>query len=190
MRCCLGIYGIDHFIKFQNLQHQCLFCCIFCCKNLRSLCISAILRIFLEDGLDTHDRIKDIRSCISLKRCKAVHIKDIILGCLIGKISILNGSKTDFRRCLSCIRLLYCTVVHNLLIHLFVNLTDQILKTHHTAFSCLERLAVLSIHRTKSEEFQLGLRSYNSCLLCTAEYLDKMKFLTFIHNIDHFIRLI
>ena len=148
---------VDHLGSFRCMKHfrmelDCikLFCCIFCCKNLRSLCISAILRIFLEDGLDTHDRIKDIRSCISLKRCKAVHIKDIILGCLIGKISILNGSKTDFRRCLSCIRLLYCTVVHNLLIHLFVNLTDQILKTHHTAFSCLERLAVLSIHRTKT----------------------------------------
>ena len=54
----------------------------------------------------------------------------------------------------------------------------------NTAFSCLKRLTIFSVHCTKSKECKFCLRFYNSCLLRTTEYLHKMQFLTLINNID------
>ena len=189
MRSCLFIYIIDHFIEFHHLKHQRLLCIILS-RSDRSIKNSAILSIFLENRLNSNDRIKNIRSCISFERCESVNIKDIVLRSLVRKISVLNCCKSYFFRCTSCIFFLYCTVVHDLLIHLVIDLTDQILKTHNTAFSSLKRLTVFSVHCTKSKECKFCLRLYNSCLLRTAEYLNKMQFLTFIYNIDHLIRII
>ena len=50
--------------------------------------VSAIFFIFIENGFDPHNRIKDIWTSISLKGSEFVQIKNIILGCLIGKVSI------------------------------------------------------------------------------------------------------
>ena len=189
MRSCLFIYIIDHFIEFHYLKHQRLLCIILS-RSDRSVKNSAILSIFLEDRLNSNDCIKNIRSCISLKGSKSVNIKDIILRSLVRKISVLDRCKSNFFCCTSCIFFLYCTVVHDLLIHLIINLTDQILKTHNTAFSCLKRLTIFSVHCTKSKECKFCLRFYNSCLLRTTEYLHKMQFLTLINNIDHLIWII
>ena len=42
----------------------------------------------------------------------------------------------------------------------------------------------------ETEEFQFCFRTYNTCFFRTSETLDKVKFLTFIYNIDYFIWMI
>mgnify|MGYP000069129733 CR=1 FL=1 len=50
--------------------------------------------IFVQNGLDPHDGIQDIRAGISLKGGKSVNIKNIVFGCLIGQISVLDSSQS------------------------------------------------------------------------------------------------
>ena len=63
-------------------------------------------------------------------------------------------------------------------------------QTHHAAFSGLERLSIFSVHRSEAKERKLCILAHDSGLLRAAEYLDKMKFLTLVNHIDHFIRMI
>ena len=90
MRCCLlkGIF--HHCAKPCNLQHQCLLGFTDCLLQNRFLQAAALLLILIQNRFDPDNRIKDVGTCVSLEGGKLVNIKDIILGCLIGKITILD----------------------------------------------------------------------------------------------------
>ena len=151
--------------------------------------VSACFHITGQDGFDTNDCIKDVRTCISFKRSESVYIEYIVFCCLVGEVSVFDRSHSDHLRCCFCLFFRYGTVLCDLFIHLFCDLADQVLKTHNAAFSCLKRLAVFSVHGTKTKEGKLGLRFYKTGLSCAAEDLDKMKLLTFVNNVKDLIRL-
>ena len=85
----------------------------------------------------------------------------------------------------------YCKEgTHDLAIHFFVDLFDQVFQTHNAAVTCLERLSVFAVHRAEAKEGKSGIILYQFCLLCTAETLDKVQFLTFIYHVEDLIRMI
>ena len=63
------------------------------------------------------------------------------------------------------------------------------LQTHNTALTCLERTTVLAVHRTEAQEDHRRIFFDDARLLRHTEYLDKMKLLALVHNIDVVIRL-
>ena len=67
---------------------------------------------------------------------------------------------------------------------------NQIRQTHHPTGSCLKRLSILSIHRSKSNKRQFRIFRNNSRFLCTSEYLYEMQLLTFICHINDLIWMI
>ena len=94
---------LDHTSKSTELKHQVLLAAVRCRKDLTCFKISACFHITVQDGFDTNDCIKDVRTCISLERGEAVYIKNIILGSLIGKIAIFNCCQTYNLSSISCI---------------------------------------------------------------------------------------
>ena len=152
--------------------------------------VSACFHITVQDGFDTNDCIKDVRTCISLERGEAVYIKNIILGSLIGKIAVFDCGKSYDLGSILCIFIFYTAILHDLTIHFLINICDQIFQTHNAAFSCLKRLAVFSVHGTKTKEGKLGLRFYKTGLSCAAEYLYEMHALTLIRQVNNGIRVV
>ena len=61
----------------------------------------------------------------------------------------------------------------------------QIFQTHNAAISCLKRFAVFSVHGTESDMGQFHIRSDESGLSCTAEYLYEMHALTLIRQVNN-----
>ena len=80
-------------------------------------------------------------------------------------------------------------IFRDLFKHLLVDLTDQVFQTHHTAFTCFKCMTIFSVYGTKSQEYKIQIITDDLCLSCTAEYLFKVKRLSFIHNIDNLIRI-
>ena len=78
VRCNLLIHCVHHIVEPQRLKHESLFIFILRRKYLKSFQTSSALLVFVQDRLDTDDRIEDIRSCIPLKRSKPVNIKDVV----------------------------------------------------------------------------------------------------------------
>ena len=189
MRCFFFESILNGTSEFCQLQHKVLLACIDSRKDFSCFKISAFFFITIENGFDTNDRIQDIRTCISFEGSKTINIKHIIFGCLIGQVTIFDCRKSYNLRCFFCILIFDTSVLDNLMEHLFVNICDEIFQTHNTALSCFERFSVFSIHGTKSKERKFRLRFYKSGLSCTAEYLNEMKFLTFVYYIKNFIRI-
>ena len=57
-------------------------------KDLAILCIFTGIAVFLSDGVDSRDRVENIRTCISLKGSKSVDIEDIVLCGLVREIAV------------------------------------------------------------------------------------------------------
>ena len=114
--------------------------------------------ILVQNRLDTNDGVKDVWSRISLKRGEPVNIKDVILACLIGEVTVLDGCKRDhlrglLRLFLTDLKVLFCLLVlRDLFEHFLVHTLKQILQTHNAALTGLKRLAILAVHRAESEE--------------------------------------
>ena len=125
---------------------------------------------------------------VFLKGCKAVNIKDVIFGRLVGKISVFDCGKSYDLGSIFASLSLHCDSPRSCDTFL-INVCDQVLQTHNTAFSCLKRFTVFSIHGTETKEGKLGLRIYKTGFSCAAEYLDKGELLTFVYNIKDLIRL-
>lgn len=79
VRCSLLVYCVDHVVELQHLEHQRLLIDVHRRKDLKAFQASAVLLILVQDGFDPDDRIEDIRSRVSLKGGKSVHIKNVIL---------------------------------------------------------------------------------------------------------------
>ena len=126
---------------------------------------------------------------MSLKGNEAVHIKHIILGRLVGKIPVLEGSQTYLCRCLLGLLLLHSAVFHNPGKHRAVNIPDQVLQAHDAALAGLKGLSVLPIHGAESQEDHGGALLHDPCLLCHPEHLLKVHSLALIHHIDIPIRM-
>ena len=141
---------LQHAIEAGQYQLQRLLAVIFRCRN-PSLCqIAALSLILVQNGLNPYDGIQDIGSGIALKGGKAVDIKDIVLGRLIGQVAVLDGGKTDFSGSLPCFLLRDLGILRDFLIHLFVDIGNQVLQTHNAALTGLKGLAVLAVHGTKA----------------------------------------
>ena len=190
MRCFLFISIRDHLIEFGCFQHQRFLTVTSCRQNLQGIQITAFFFISVQDRFDTDGCIQNIRTGISFKRCKSFNIKNIIFGCLVGQVSVFDCRKSYNFCSRSCIFFFDAAVVHDFFIHFFVDITNQIFQTHHTAFSCLERFPVFSVHGTKTKERQFGIIFYHTCFFGTAEYLNKMHLLTFVYHIHDLIRIV
>ena len=81
-------------------------------------------------------------------------------------------------------------VLHDLLIHLIVDLADQTLQTHNAALTGLERFSVFSVHGTKADKGKNGIIIHQFCFSCTAETLYEVKLLTFVCQIADLVRLV
>ena len=83
---------IDRGSKPGQFQHQALFTVAGCQSDLRVFQTAAGSLIFGEDRFDPDNRVQNIGTGVSLKGSKFVHIKNVILGSLIGQISVFDGS--------------------------------------------------------------------------------------------------
>ena len=180
---------LDHASKSTELKHQVFLTAVRCRKYLTCFKVSACFHITVQDGFDTNDCIKDVRTCISLERGEAVYIKNIILGSLIGKIAIFNCCQTYNLSSISCIFITDTSVLYDLCEHFLINIGNQVLKAHNTALSCFERFAIFSIHSTEAKEGKPCVFFHKTGLSCAAEDLDKMKLLTFVNNVKDLIWL-
>ena len=151
---------------------------------------AALSLIFIQDGLDADDGIQNVRTCISLKGGKPVDIKHIILGRLIGQVAVFDSGQAHDLRGLFCLLRRNLRILRDLLVHLLVDVRNQVFQTHDAALTGLEGLAVLAVHGAKAQEPKLCLRLYDSRLLRTAEHLDKMHLLALIHHIDDLVRIV
>ena len=145
--------------------------------------------ILVQNGFDTNDRIQDIWSGISLKGGEPVNIKNIILGCLVWQISVFNGRQAYHLCGFLCIFVFYTAVIHDFLEHLFIDFSNETFQTHNAAFSCFKRLAIFTIHGSKSHKGKFCIFIYHIGFFRTAEHLDKMQFLTLVYHINDFIRM-
>ena len=158
--------------------------------------VSACFHIAVQDGFDTNDCIKDVRTCISFKRSETLNIEDIILARLIREISILDSCKRYHPGSLlgflvTDIEILFLLLVlRNLLEHLLIDLIEEIFQTHNATVSGLKRLSILTVHCTESDMGQLYIISDKSGLSCTAEYLDKMHTLSLVSQINNTVRIV
>ena len=150
--------------------------------------VSALLRIFVQNGFDTDNCIQNIWPRISFKRGKAVNVKHIVLGSLVGKVTVLQSGKSHRLCHLHGFFLRHFPSLPDLPVHLILRLLHQDIQSHDTAVPGLKGLAVAAVHGAVSQELQLRIRPHQLCLAGTAEYLFKVQFLTFIRNIDNLIR--
>ena len=178
---------LHHRIKAGKFQHQRFLALADSLFNLPFFQRTAVLSKPVQNGLNPYDRVQNIRARISLKRSEAIHIKHVILGCLIGQISVFDGRQTHNFRRPSGIFILYVSVLDDFLIHLIGDFRKQPFQPHHTALPGFERLAVFSVHGAKAKEIQPGIFLHQLRLSGTAEYLGKVKFLTLVHHIDNLI---
>ena len=145
--------------------------------------------VFLQNGLDADDHILDMWTCISLKGNKAVYIENVIFGRLIRKIGIFKCRQTDnLRRACHLVRRNLLLLL-NLLIYLLIDILDQVLQTHNTALTCLERTTVLAVHRTEAQEDHRRIFFDDARLLRHTEYLDKMKLLALVYDVNVAVRM-
>src|SRR5699024_2173028 len=91
MRRFLFVSVLHSASELCKLQHEILLAVVHRRQKLRVLHCSALFSVTVQDGFDPDNGIENIRTCISLERSKAVDIKNIILGGLIGQVSVLNG---------------------------------------------------------------------------------------------------
>ena len=172
--CIFFVCATHSTVELGKFQHQRLLT-LGCCGQDLCICnLFATLLILVQNRLHTNDRVKDVWTCVTLERSKAVNIENIILRCLVGKISILDRRKCNDLGCLSRLVLFHGLVIHDLFVHLFIDLRNQSLQTHNAAFSCLKWLSVLAVHGTKTDELEFCRIRYDTGLSCTAEYLDKV----------------
>ena len=189
VRCFFFKCIFDRISEFGKLQHQIFLACIYCLKDFTGIQIAAFFFVAVQNGFDTHDRIKNIRTGISLERSKPVNIKHIILCSLVGKISVFDCRKSYDFCCLFCILIFDTAVLNDLMEHFLIDICNEVFQTHNTTISCLKRFAVFAIHGTEPKERKLCLRFYKTGLSCTAKYLNEMQFLTFIYYIKDLIRI-
>ena len=81
-------------------------------------------------------------------------------------------------------------VLHDLAVHLLVDLRDQILQPHHAAGPGFEGFAVPAVHGAEAQEFKLCLRFHDPGLSGRPEHLRKVQFLALVHHVDHLIGII
>ena len=179
----------DHAVEFHKLHHQTLFAVICRREDAAFSHFSAACPVFIQDRFDPHNGIQDIGACISFKGCKFIRIEDIILRCLIGKVTVFHCGERHQLRGLHRLIGIHFMVFSDLLIHLCIDVRDQCLKAHHAAFPCLEGLSVFSVHGAESQKAELCIIFYQFCLAGAAEYLSKMHLLAFVHHIDDLIRM-
>ena len=84
VRCFFFECIFNRISESGKLQHQIFLACIYCRKDFTCIQIAAFFFVTVQNRFDTHDRIENIRTGISLKRSKPVNIKYVILCSLIG----------------------------------------------------------------------------------------------------------
>ena len=186
----LFIYIFHDTVEPGQLPHERLLALIFAFHDPGIRCLSPLLPVFLQDGLDPDDGIQDIGAGISLRGCKAVHIKDIILGRLVGQVAVFDGGQPHHLCDLLCLFFTHGTAFLYLLQHLFINVRQKVLKTHNAALPGLEGLAVLPVHGAEAKELQSGIFRHQPTFPGTAEHLYKMHLLPLVHHIDDPVRMI
>ena len=190
MRCFFFESIFADCIKSGQGQHQCLFTLAGCLSDHCLFYTSALLFIFVQDGLDPDNGIQNVRTCISFKRSKPLNIKHVIFGSLVGKIAVFYSCQTYQLGSRLCFFWINGMVFHDLPVHFLLNVFQKVLQTHHAALSGLKRLSVFSIHGAKSKEGQLSILFYQFCFFCTAEHLDEMHFLALVYYIQDLIGMI
>ena len=85
------LIGVFHDgVELGDVQHQRLFLCALGFADLyRKRCRAAALRVLVQDRLDPDNGVQDVRAGVALEGRKALDIKDIILGGLVGEVSVL-----------------------------------------------------------------------------------------------------
>ena len=142
-----------------------------------------------QNALDPNNGVEDVRTGISLKGRKAVHIKDIILGGLIGQISVFECSHRNPAGGFFHLGGFYNLVFHHFFPDEFCDVANELLQPHHAAGAGLERLAILAIHGTKSQEFQFCFWTDDAGLPGCPEHLLEMQTLPLVRQVKDLIRV-
>ena len=190
MRCFLLECVLHNAVETGYGKHQSFLAVALRCQKCAFLQFISLFFIFSEDGFCTNDRVQDVRTGVSLEGSKSLNIEYIIFRCLVGQVTVFNSRQSDNLCRSSCIRIFYAAVLHDLLIHLIVDLADQTLQTHNAALTGLERFSVFSVHGTKADKGKSGIIIHQFCFSCTAETLYEVKLLTFVCQIADLVRLV
>ncbi len=169
----------QHFFRKVACLQECLF-----------LQLSSLLLIFVQNGLDSHNGVENIRSRISLKRGEPVNVEHIILGNLVGKIPVFQRGERHHFRHLRGLFLRHLASLPDFAVHLLFGLLHQALQPHHAAVPGLKRFAVTAVHGAVAQKLQFRLRLHQPGFAGTAEYLFKIQFLTFIRYINNLVRIV
>ena len=96
MRSDLFAGGCDHIIRSGQLQLKILLTVADSSSMCRrNYCRTGCLTIFRQDRLDTNDRVQDIWAGVAFEGNKTIHIEYIVLGRLVGQITVLQRSQAD-----------------------------------------------------------------------------------------------
>ena len=151
---------------------------------------AAGFRVFPEDRLDADGGVKDVRTGVSFKGSKAVDVEDVILGRLVRKIAVLQGSQRHHPGGLLSLVLRDLRILRDAGIDCFPDLFDQGLQTHDAAVSRLEGLAVLPVHGAEADPLQVMLRRDDTRLLRHAEELGVVQLLPLVGHVDVAVRAV
>ena len=181
-----------HCIELRKLQHQALLRLIDRLFYGDMFQAAPLFCIFIQDRLDPHDRIENIRPCVTFEGSEPVQIKNIIFRRLVREIAILDRCQSYHFRgplCLLLVNLipLRLCILPDLTNHFLIDLLDQGFQAHDPAFSCLKRLSILTIHGAETNMHQLCICIYQSSLPRAAEHLFKIQFLPLVRQIDHLV---
>ena len=128
MRCFLLECVLHNAVETGYGKHQSFLAVALRCQKCAFLQFISLFFIFSEDGFCTNDRVQDVRTGVSLEGSKSLNIEYIIFRCLVGQVTVFNSRQSDNLCRSSCIRIFYAAVLHDLLIHLIVDLADQTLQ--------------------------------------------------------------
>ena len=191
VRCTVFVSAFHHRSEARDVLHQTLLRLALRLCNCKLGKVPAACGLVLrKNRLDSNDCVQNVRAGVSLEGGEFLRIKDIVLGCLVRQIAVLDGSECN----LLCGILRFLSgdfrIALNLLLHLLIDIRDERLQTHHATVSCFEGLSVLTVDGTKADVPKLCLFIAKTAFSCSAEHLHKVKCLPLVCNINNFIRMI
>ena len=187
---CFFFEGVfDGASEFGQFQHEVFLAGVYCREEFSGFEVSAFFFVTVQDGFDSYNCVEDVRTCVSFEGGEAVDVEDVVFGCLVGEVTVFDCGEAYYFGCFLRILVFDASVFDNLVEHFFVDVCDQVFKTHNAAVSCLEWFAVFSVHGTEAKEGKFCLWFYETGLSCAAEYLDEVEFLAFVYDVEDLIRI-
>ena len=191
VRCALLVSALHHGSESGDVLHQTLLGFALRLRDLQLRRIFASRRLILgQNRLDPDNRVQDVRAGISLEGGELLGVENIILGCLVRQISVLDGGKCHLPRGIRGFFTGDFRIGLNLFPHLLIDIRDERLQTHDAAVPRLERLAVPAVYGSEADVAKLRLLITEAAFLRRAEHLNEVKGLPLVRDVNDLVRMI